>query len=864
MSAKQLVMPDTCTCCGHPSQTTRQSTATRVEGKRVIRTKTSSWSFPYCNRCDSHDREWPGASVGEVVLFAILTLGIYIYFYVRARQRALRICSAQCVPPRQAIAYLGWHGSVHQFEVASSTFASAFLAANAKKVVGADADARALLAAPAATPPRPKPTPKPTPKSEPRRVDPVEQFLKDTPGRPAPSVAKFDRAFLGPDAIVTVAGRRLEGPHTYVASDSYNADASTIITSARVGNASAAEPLPYWPTYDAASPAQRAVYLDWHATGRSNPQVPIGYVFIHFYGLERRMLVDGEDRDFVLAEVKRLLAIYGGINRSFRGYASSLLAFGALPGIKDASEFAIYAQLGEIAADNPIALSGLLAWFHTHSKPLPAKPAMLVAGSMEDAKGGAVVQRARVELEELFAIRYREKFGAGLQLDAAKRPEHIEYHAASPTLLAAARKLRISVPHVLGRSAQFAPLVQLWNQCVADLKKLSFARREQADAPMTAEAWLALPAELRADYDHPDQEVWESTILALPRAGAFRLISAGKLAELARIKVEEKVTGAKLRRAVEAAALLGYAVEPDPRVVAKTVPNTTDLAIWRTTAVAAPDATLWKSVHTMLLLTLAVALSDGEVLDEEAHTVHALIEDLFALDDSMRNRVAALRYLLTKQPARATTVAKQLKEARTPAELAKVGRVLVAVAAVDGVIVDGEHKALKGLYKAMGLPASDLAVAIVASGARLGSDRTVQVAPSRDGRPGEAIPAPPGTMALNAPAIAAILAETREVAMLLSGVLDNEEDEPEPNPPKPVVGGWSQLDARYHLILHELLTRPTWTMGEVRAIATRAKLMPGAILEAVNSWSEDSFGDHVIEEAGDWRMHPEILERQLS
>ena len=72
---------------------------------------------------------------------------------------------------------------------------------------------------------------------------------------------------------------------------------------------------------------------------------------------------------------------------------------------------------------------------------------------------------------------------------------------------------------------------------------------------------------------------------------------------------------------------------------------------------------------------------------------------------------------------------------------------------------------------------------------------------------------------------------------------------------------WPTLDARYHDVLGELLTRPLWTAAEVRAIATRAKLMPGAILEALNGWSEERFGDHVIEEAGDWRIHAAVLER---
>lgn len=866
LSAKQLGMPPLCACCGSPSITAVPISSTRVEGKRVIRTKTSTWNFPFCGRCCEHDRAWPTTSALEVLVLTVLTCGLYLYYYVKQRQRALSLCAPACAPPRRAVSYLGWHGTVHHFEVASDAFAQAFLATNAKKVVGADATARDLMSRPTpSSPPRSAPASTPRPAAAP-----------PPPTAPTPHLTDLREGFYAPHQSVTIAGRKLEGPLAYIGHDPKTADASTIVHSLRVATSLGAEPLPYWPTYSGASPAQRAVYLDWHASGRSDPDVPIGYVFLHFYGLERRVLVDGCDHEIVQSELRRLLGIYGAGNRSFRGYVTNLMAFMVLPGLATLPEYTVYSHLAPIASDNQTALAGLLAWLHLQGKPLPPSGAMLVAGSMEGAKRGAVIERARTELNNLFTLRYRERFADGLRLDAAKRPQVIQYHPGSPSLLSAARQIRVSIPSVLGRPAQFGPLVELWNECVADLKKLSFTRRERTDAPLTREAWLALPPELRAEYDHPDQDTWDEAIRALPRVGACHVIPAGRLAALAGIEVDERVTGARLRKAAEMAAVLGYAVEPDARVVAKTVPVASELAIWRSEATEVPDATLWKSVHTMLSLTLFVALADGEVADEEGRTVDGLIEDLFALDDAMRARVAALRTIFMRQPARVTTLAKKLKESRSPGDLAKIGRVLVAIAAVDGVIVEGEHKALKNLYKAMDLAASELSAAIVASGARLAGDDPVPVQAARAGLAGETIPAPPGARApaLDAPAIAAILAETREVALLLSEVLDTDEEEsvkpPPARPSRPErppasdsgAGTWPSLDARYQPVLRELLTRPVWTVAEVRAIATREKMMPGAILEALNAWSDEHFGDHVIEEAGDWRINARLLERQ--
>ena len=848
-------MPAVCACCGRPSDTVVPNTATRVEGKRVIRTKTSSWHIPYCSACAEHDRVWPGASAFEVFVLTILTCGIYLYFYIQRRERALAMCGTACARPRQAFAYLGWHGTVHQFEVTSPVFAHAFLAANAKKIVGADQAARQLLVSP--------PTPRGVVLPLPGRAAPQPPSYVVLPPRTA-----SQSAFYGLNDTVTVAGRALRGPLVYVVPTGSDADASAIVSSLRVGNAATAEDLPYWPTYSQATSSQRARYLDWLAGGRSDPSVALGYVFIFFYGLERRVLVDRADHEVVRAELDRLLAIYGGVSPSFRGYASALAGFMALPQLAALSERDVSSYLGGLFEHDPISRSGVLAWFHVHERPLPTRYAMFVAASMDGAKRGTVVKRARTEVEELFAIRYRERFGDGMRLEAAKHPELVSYHPGSPSLLHASRKLAVSIPHVLGRSAQFKPVVDVWNDCVGDLKKLSFTRRTDAAGPLTGEAWMALPPELRAQHEHPEQDAWDTAVQGAPRLGAFRIIPAGRLAALAGIEVDDRVTGPRLRRAVEAAALLGYAVEPDARVHTRTMQASDELLIWEAPVTSPPDAALWRSVHTMLSLTLSIALADGEVSDEEAHTVHAMIANLFPLDDAMRSRVAALRLLLVRQPSRVSSVAKKLKESRTPIELAKIGRLLVTVAAVDGVIADDEHRALKNLYKVMGVGAAELAAAIVASGARFEADAPVEMRAAQAQRPGEPIPSPVSTgPALNAAAIEAILAETREVAALLSEVLDDDEDRevtPVPSPPrieKAANGEWSTLDPRFHSVLRELLTRPTWSVSDVRALALRSKLMPGAILETLNAWAEDQFGDYVIEEEDDWRINMQLLER---
>lgn len=94
------------------------------------------------------------------------------------------------------------------------------------------------------------------------------------------------------------------------------------------------ESLGYWPSFATLSPRCRGAYLDWLASDRSDASCPVGYVFIYFYGLERRVLADGtqeaiSDDEFkaLFEEISRLRTVFQA-SGSFRHYATQLLEMG--------------------------------------------------------------------------------------------------------------------------------------------------------------------------------------------------------------------------------------------------------------------------------------------------------------------------------------------------------------------------------------------------------------------------------------------------------------------------------------------------------------------------------------------------------
>jgi hypothetical protein len=144
--------------------------------------------------------------------------------------------------------------------------------------------------------------------------------------------------WIRPGQQTTIAGRRIEGGMLYVGQRlpsvaRHRTEPALIDPALAVAITNAAYNgggMGYWPSYDTISPEDRAAYLEWLSSGRRNPSTNVGYVFLFFYGLERRVLADSvtsataaSDLPAIRDEIHELLGVYGH-NGSFRRYAGQL------------------------------------------------------------------------------------------------------------------------------------------------------------------------------------------------------------------------------------------------------------------------------------------------------------------------------------------------------------------------------------------------------------------------------------------------------------------------------------------------------------------------------------------------------------
>lgn len=88
----------------------------------------------------------------------------------------------------------------------------------------------------------------------------------------------------------------------------------------------------YWPQYSNISDEARHSYLKWLSSGKNDPEADIGFVFLYFYGLEKRYFdfipsaIPSEfDMSEIHDELKILKSVYGTKNKSFGKYLDAFL-----------------------------------------------------------------------------------------------------------------------------------------------------------------------------------------------------------------------------------------------------------------------------------------------------------------------------------------------------------------------------------------------------------------------------------------------------------------------------------------------------------------------------------------------------------
>ncbi|MGE3239510.1 MAG: TerB N-terminal domain-containing protein [Pirellulales bacterium] len=680
--------------------------------------------------------------------------------------------------------------------------------------------------------------------------------------------------FYGPQSVVDLGYGPLPAPLVYATTHRFSTvfDASLIELPLSTTNKSfEPDPLPYWPTYHDCTPHQRAKYLEWLYQGRSDPAIEIGYVFLFFYGLERRVLVDGQDHYVVVEELLRLLSIYTH-SRSFINYTSALLWITVYlsADTNSLSDDLVMRVVKATAKWNEAVFRYCLGYFSRQNKPLPREVVYAVANHDERSRNSVVTRRHTAQFRELFTARFTNAYPGGFTLRPGSRERKIEYQPASGTLLAsrqATRELATrKIPDVLAARAQFSPLVQIWNDCVDELKAYDRATRQGTQPATTGAMYEALPAELRSG-DHPELAAWQRLISESVDEGGWPVMLLSELATIKQISRRPQLTKKQSLSLLVTADTMGIAIEPDARLTNRNYRWDEPIVVFRDEGVAPSDTELkaYHSAAVLLRLSLSIAQADGQLDETELRRITEHLEQEFSLGARLSKRLDALMHLLVVQKASEVVIGRVLQKSLPMEQRRLVGQFLLAIAAVDEVVCSQEKKILRKAFRTLGIPTPELD-ALLATYDQQIAESTIRVEEDASLSP------PP----LNLARIRAIHEETARVQSLLHDVLSNvdipnelEDDSadyeavatlPSADAATNAHEGYhtalaqdvslplDRLPERYRDFCSLIVSRDRWPRDEISELAREQGLMLNAALEVLNEWSTDIYGDWLTEE----------------
>lgn len=670
-----------------------------------------------------------------------------------------------------------------------------------------------------------------------------------------------DGRWVPPGERVVVAGVNLPGGMIYVGG---RLRAPTGITEpclisaqlnvARVGDYRSRQ-MGYWPSYADASPNERRAYLNWLSEGRSHPDCDIGYVFLFFYGLERRVIMDSRDDPsvkeewpIIIAELRRLLSIYGDKSGSFKRYAGELVSWIEL----DGASGQLY---GQPVPDFPRTyelppyLRLALGQAAVDRAPLPAHLALAWVRLSPEINLRTAAIRCPDEFERLFIQRYHEVLGSGLVLPKNRTKLKFVYRAASAGLRGATITMGFGdIPDVTAVTAPIKKLSEIANQCTDELGSYSRLVGKDPSAASSLEGLLLLPATL-----------WSPAAQANLQGLTNRMRDGRLLLPLQELLDALGGTGLPINRARIrglARALEGAEIGFEPHVLADArAPREQDTVVLFAQPLldaAVGSGAEYQTAALTLQLAVAMAQADGDFNEHEVAHLRDEVQGWAHLTPAERRRLQAHLQWLTASPPTLASLKKKLEplSARARETLAAF---MVTLAQSDGFVSPDEVKFLEKIYKALGVESKRVFTDVHAVGAG-GAPVSTALAEERGFR-------------LDADRIAALQEDTARVSELLSKIFTDEAantlpptSEPELEP-EGETSPLLNLDDAHAALLRLLLSRPEWSRPELEDVAADLDLMLDGALEQINEAAFDAFDEPLCEGDDPVTVNSELLEK---
>ena len=455
------------------------------------------------------------------------------------------------------------------------------------------------------------------------------------------------------------------------------------------------------------------------------------YMFMYFYGLERRFFVDQSDADAkaIIAEVRRLISLYP------ENHLGKFLEIATLSEIELETLEPVFGHKGR---ELPFSLKYAIGARLNKRENLSADWVLSWLMCHPETHLGSPASRCRDEFIALFKIRFEDRFPKGLKVNVPRKHLKATYQAAS---IEFEGTLDIMVegkpvPDISGLRKPLEIARKIASEVMNELDRLNRYLARNPDGRESSVAHGLLPLDLWS--------LFGPTEMVALKEWASEIMQSGGLVPLADVieKLEgrryAKISKRQLIRAADALARFGCGLAPDPRFALRP-PKLKESVVLFDLGEQIEKLDDVSVTYQTALMELALASfvvhADGRIADAERKALEAQVASVEGLTGLERLRLQANIVWFLAVPPDMPLLRRKLKDFGVE-DHTGMRAALVGVAHADGVIQSEEVASIEKVYKALGLDPS-LAYSDLHAGEIADAPRTVRA--DQSGNSGGAI-----------------------------------------------------------------------------------------------------------------------------
>ncbi|MEZ8484217.1 TerB N-terminal domain-containing protein [Vibrio splendidus] len=604
--------------------------------------------------------------------------------------------------------------------------------------------------------------------------------------------------------------------------------------------------LGYWPSYATLSKECRGLYLDWLASDRTNEDISIGYVFIYFYGFERRIIEDisetkVSDVEFlaIFNEITRLLGIYG-VNRSFRSYSSGLLELMYFLRKNVIDDAGVKAP----ESNNSLAFKFRLAKNVQSGVALQSELALEWLKDTGEYSLKAPARRCEDEFAKLFKLKFDNKFPEGFSVKPNKTKLKLTFRAASNAIpVSEIDAGDLPDPSIL--KGPIKKLIPIADECTEQLNAYSRYLAKSNTSRHDVAALLLLPNELVTEIRSPVIERFKSWSMAVinENNGLTSVKEFWKHLDMPLPKATNKKENELI---ISLASKVDVGVAPDFRFHQSNVKLDGNLVLFTPGhgKFFEPSRSYYQ-VATALRLGAIVATIDGRVDDSEMQVLKRLIDSDDSLSPGEKTSLHAYLKWRLNSPVNMVGLKARVESLKDD-EIEFVKKIIVSIALADGSVEVSEVRQLEKLYTAIGLDKSQ-----VSSDIHKLTSNDVHKAQN-----GTSTNTDLNSFSIDKAVLAMHENDTKSAKSMLESIFIEEEPKIEVE----FQGHNDGLDDAHKAVYNILVTKEQWSRNEAQSIFSEHKLMIDGAIETINDWSFDMVDAPVLEQDDDIFIDLEIVD----